>query len=214
MTDNTSTIRGGDERTESNVSLLMSDLLENAEEPPSEKIYSHHGELLVADRKAGVLPPIVLDGPGIPTGLEHLDPNAQVQIFDRKSGFILKDRVSVKALPSLLRQHAEYEPIIPPREQTDTPSVRQGRTDPDLLICAEIKPQTKRLEGKKVVITSGQYRGREGHIKTSVPGGWYLVEGILKEISLVVSPESVEEIQDATAALIKEGGKEIGRAHV
>ena len=189
--------------------LRMSDLVENAAEPPSANIYSYHGELLEADKKAGVLPPIVLDGPGIPTGLEHLDAKTQLQIFDRKLGIILKDRVSVDALSALLREHAEYEPIVPPRVKTDAPSVRQGRTDPDLLICAEVRPQTKRLKGKKVVITSGLYRGREGQIQTSIPGGWYLVGGILNDISLVVSPENVEEILEGTTASSRESEKEL-----
>lgn len=194
----TSTVLGIEDAGEIQAPLRMSDLLDNAAEPPSEKIYCNHGELLEAKPKPWALPPVVLEGPGIPSALEHLDPDAQLQIFDRKLGIILYDRVSVQALPALLREHAEYEPIVPPREQIDTPYVRQGRSDPNLLICAEVRPQTKSLEGKKVVITSGLYQGRRGRIQTSIPGGWYLVEGILTDVPLVVSPDCVEEIQKAT----------------
>ena len=47
--------------------------------------------------------------------LRHLSPNSRVEIFNRKNGRILKgnDAVLVKDLQSVLRRHAEYEPIIP-----------------------------------------------------------------------------------------------------
>jgi hypothetical protein len=208
----TSTVQSMEIAAEIQVPLRMSDLLDSAAEPPSEKIYSHHGELLEANPKPWALPPVVLEGPGIPSGLEHLDPEAQLQIFDRKYGVILKDRVSVQALPALLREHAEYEPIVPPRGKTDTPYVRQGRSDPNLLVCAEVRPQTKRLDGRKVFITSGFYQGRRGHIQASIPGGWYLVGGVLNDVSLVVSPDCVEEIQTATTASSKVGGEDLQRS--
>lgn len=176
--------------------LLMSDLLENASEPPSEHVYCDYPNLLEADPKPWVLPPIILEGNGIPSGLEHLDPNHLLQIFDRKRGIILEDRVTVEALPKLLRHHAEYEPIVPPKIEPTSAYVREGRTGANLQVSAEVRPQVKRAPpGKKVRVKSGLHRGKEGLIEAILPGGWYLV-GLLKdEISVVMSPECVNEDQ-------------------
>ena len=152
--------------------LLMSDLLENASEPPSERVYCDYPSLLEADPKPWVLPPIIFEGNGIPSGLEHLDPNHLLQIFDRKRGIILEDRVTVEALPKILRHHAEYEPIVPPKIETKVAYVREGRTGTNLQVSAEVRPQAKRRKhGKKVKVKSGLYRGKEGLVEAILPGG-------------------------------------------
>jgi hypothetical protein len=55
------------------------------------------------------------DGYKANEALQHLPSNYKVKIFNRKSGRILQgnEAVSLKNLPSLLRRHAEYEPLIP-----------------------------------------------------------------------------------------------------
>ena len=67
-----------------------------------------------------VLPPFILGSHAegqekTHEALRHLSPNSRVEIFNRKNGRILKgnDAVLVKDLQSVLRRHAEYEPIIP-----------------------------------------------------------------------------------------------------
>lgn len=54
----------------------------------------------------------------LPPTLQHLSPDTKVDIFDRKTCKILKgeDGICVKDLPTVLRYHAEYEPIIPHQE--------------------------------------------------------------------------------------------------
>jgi len=65
-----------------------------------------------------VLPPIVLNNhndQGAYEALQHLPSNYKVEIFNRKNGRILsgKDAVALRDLPSILRLHSEYEPLIP-----------------------------------------------------------------------------------------------------
>jgi hypothetical protein len=64
------------------------------------------------------LPPILLDATdtnSLPKSLQHLDPDAKVDILNRKSGRVLSggNAVAVKDLPNLLKNHASYEPIVP-----------------------------------------------------------------------------------------------------
>lgn len=176
--------------------LVMSDLLENLSEPPSEHVYCDYPGLLEADPKPWVLPPIILEGNGVPSGLEHLDPNHLLQIFDRKRGIILEDCVTVEALPKLLRLHAEFEPIVPPKIEPTIAYVREGRTGANLQVSAEVRPQAKRTQhGKQVRVKSGLHLGKEGVIEAILPGGWYLVGLFQEEISVVMSPECVDEDQ-------------------
>ena len=70
-----------------------------------------------------VLPPFLLnsqeDDHQAHEALRHLPPDYKVEIFNRKTGRILKgsDAVTSKDLSSVLRRHAEYEPLIPQREK-------------------------------------------------------------------------------------------------
>jgi hypothetical protein len=185
--------------------LLMSDLLEGASQPHSKRVYCDEATKLQAKLTPWVLPPIVLEGDGtggdgIPSALQHLDPKQLLEVFDRKLGIILRDRIAVEDLPQVLKEHAEYEPIVPPRDDNDEEIyVRQGRSGANLQVSDKVRPQPKRRwNGKKVVVTSGSYRGKEGRIQSSLPGGWYLVAGILEEIDVVLSPGCVEEKEESS----------------
>ena len=93
---------------ESTRTLLQSSL---ARQPQKKR--SHHMNQIL-------LPPFILesqvDGSKSLMALRHLLPDDKVEIFNRKNGRILKgdDAVLLKDLPSVLRRHAEYEPVIPP----------------------------------------------------------------------------------------------------
>ena len=47
--------------------------------------------------------------------VDHLQPNSIINIVNRKTGRIMKGEHGIKwkDLPSALRSHAEYEPLIP-----------------------------------------------------------------------------------------------------
>ena len=65
-----------------------------------------------------MLPPVVIDSHNnniVPDVLRHLPPTCKINIFNRRSGKIMRgnDAVSVKDLSSVLMNHAEYEPIVP-----------------------------------------------------------------------------------------------------
>lgn len=48
--------------------------------------------------------------------LQHLPSDYKVEVFNRRTGRILKgdNAIPLKDLPSVLRRHAEFEPLIPP----------------------------------------------------------------------------------------------------
>eukprot|EP00545_Synedropsis_sp_CCMP1620_P011394 CAMPEP_0119021342 /NCGR_PEP_ID=MMETSP1176-20130426/25796_1 /TAXON_ID=265551 /ORGANISM="Synedropsis recta cf, Strain CCMP1620" /LENGTH=621 /DNA_ID=CAMNT_0006975919 /DNA_START=52 /DNA_END=1914 /DNA_ORIENTATION=+ len=188
--------------------LLMSDLLDATTEPPTDSVFCDDIERLNATAAAvpepWVLPAVVLEpeGNGVPAALRHLDPTDLLEIFDRKTGKILMgdDRIAVQDISVELRKHPEYEPIVPPKDDTDEDDaqaiatmMRRGRSGPNLYVNASVRPQPKRRWNRKeVIVTSGSYQGREGRIQASLPGGWYLVEGILDDATLVISPDNLE----------------------
>jgi hypothetical protein len=62
-----------------------------------------------------VLNPILLQE--IPASLHYLPPDTEIEIFNRKTGRIMrgKDAILLKDLSRELMAHSEYEPIVPPR---------------------------------------------------------------------------------------------------
>jgi hypothetical protein len=62
-----------------------------------------------------VLNPILLQE--IPASLHYLPPDTEIEIFNRKTGRIMrgKDAILLKDLSKELMAHSEYEPIVPPR---------------------------------------------------------------------------------------------------
>jgi hypothetical protein len=57
----------------------------------------------------------------VPEGLRHLPPDFKIEIFNRRTGRIMRgdDAISLKDLPAALLEHAEYEPIVPPTANTE-----------------------------------------------------------------------------------------------
>ena len=82
--------------------------------PPQHSRYS-----LKKHMSQPLLPPVRLndeDDSVLPESLQHLPGDFKIEIFNRKTGRVLsgEDAVSIHLLPSVLRKHAEYEPIVPP----------------------------------------------------------------------------------------------------
>eukprot|EP00956_Cyclotella_meneghiniana_P001846 scaffold2028_cov74-Cyclotella_meneghiniana.AAC.6 len=51
----------------------------------------------------------------VPKGLRHLSPETFVEIFNRRTGRVMRgdEAIALKDLPAALLDHAEYEPIVP-----------------------------------------------------------------------------------------------------
>ena len=67
-----------------------------------------------------LLNPILLQE--IPASLSHLPPDTEIEIFNRKTGKIMrgKDAILLKDLSKELMEHCEYEPIVPPRPSSES----------------------------------------------------------------------------------------------
>jgi len=124
-----------------------------------------------------LLPPVLLsrskDGyAAIPKFLQRLkSSNGKVEIFNRKTGKILKGSQSVplKRLASELQAHSEYEPICPEYSRTLSPSspiYRQARTSATARVSEQIQPQSRlrafKDVGRTVLITGGSHKGLFG----------------------------------------------------
>uniref|UniRef100_A0A7S1CZX9 BRK domain-containing protein n=1 Tax=Cyclophora tenuis TaxID=216820 RepID=A0A7S1CZX9_CYCTE len=132
-----------------------------------------------------------------------------VEIFDRKSGKILRgaNAVQIRDLAKVLRDHPEYEAIVPPSEfissdRREPPSYREGRSAPSIRVSATIVPQLAHQslkEGAAVKVTGGQYRGFSGTIRHRLPGSWCLIDGIAKAggtaIPVIVSASHLAVVQ-------------------
>jgi hypothetical protein len=111
--------------------------------------------------------------------------------------------IFLKDLPAALKSHAEYEPIIPhpSHDSVKVRSVRQGRSAPKVRVSASVIPQAhlrpKVSEGKKVLVTSGTYKGLFGKISSSLPGGWVMVSGLKDfDLDIVMKSSQLELIPD------------------
>jgi len=153
----------------------------SAAAPPASKIFEMSKQK-TAKKISGsalerLLPPVLLsrskDGyAAIPKFLQRLkSSNGKVEIFNRKTGKILKgsQSVSLKRLASELQAHSEYEPICPEYSRTSSPSspiYRQARTSATARVSEQIQPQSRlrasKVVGRTVLITGGSHKGLFG----------------------------------------------------
>ena len=113
---------------ETDGTLLMSDLVNAASNAGTAKLIADEPSRLRAPQsrpsRKVVLPPITLnfgsENKSIPESLQGLPPTQEVDIFDRKTGRILRGHraVQIRHLATMLRDHPEYEPIVPPVQYT------------------------------------------------------------------------------------------------
>lgn len=116
------------------------------------------------------LPPaLLLDSQAqnsIPKALVHLPITEKVDIFNRKTGRIMND-IPISELPSLLRDHAEYEPIyLDKNEKKSNAHYRASRTSPGGRVGVKVQPQPTLFYGKKngniVLVIKGIFKGTWG----------------------------------------------------
>lgn len=152
-----------------------------------------------------LLPPVLLTrtqdagGDGFtPSSLRHLSSKngGMVDIFNRKTGRIMKGEngVSVKDLATALRNHSEYEPIVPRSSdhssgaQRESQEYRQARSSANGRVSEEVLPQTtireSNVEGRTVLITGGTHKGLFGTIDACIPGNWYVVSNVFNDDTL------------------------------
>jgi len=139
----------------------------------------------------------------LPAGLRSLPPHTKIEIFNRRTGKIMRGdhAIPLSDLPAALMDHAEYEPVIPPGGNSSATS-RVGRSGPNLRINSNVVPQNRvrasKVEGRNVLVTGGEYRGLSGMIDSCIPGGWYLVSKLFKNdnLNVVISSRHLELMPD------------------
>jgi len=143
----------------------------------------------------------------LPAGLRQLPPETKIEIFNRRTGKIMRgdNAILLSDLPMALMDHAEYEPMIPPPVGNASITSRIGRSGPNIRINSNVIPQTRvrasRVEGRDVLVTGGEYRGLSGTIDSCIPGGWYLVSNLFKNdnLDVVISSRHLELIPEKVA---------------
>eukprot|EP00979_Chaetoceros_neogracilis_P013377 scaffold3806_cov230-Chaetoceros_neogracile.AAC.1 len=147
-----------------------------------------------------LLPPILLrrakDGYcTMPKFLHHLvSSNGRVEIFNRKTGKIMKGEqsVPVKNLVNELQAHSEYEPIIypgsPRPSSPKSPIYRQARSSTTARVSGKVQPQSSlrasKVVGRTVLITGGSHKGQFGLIDSCIPGNWYVISDVYNDDAL------------------------------
>lgn len=109
--------------------LRMSELVDAASNSKSRRLYCDNVSRLRSSQpmpsRRLVLPPIVLkpdeEGDKIPERLQALPQTTRLEVFDRKTGRVLRESqgILLRDLPHALEEHPEYEPIVPPTEYVD-----------------------------------------------------------------------------------------------
>lgn len=162
---------------------------------------SKMGSKISGSALLNLLPPVLLSRTQ-GTGFEGLTPSSlrymssrnggMVDIFNRKTGRVMKgeDGVHIKELAATLRNHSEYEPIVPrePITESGSQEYRQARTSVTGRVREDILPQTaireSNVEGRTVLITGGSHKGLFGKIDSCIPGNWYVISDIFTDDTL------------------------------
>lgn len=158
-------------------------------------------------RTSVFLPPaVLLDSQAqnsIPKALAHLPITEKVHIFNRKTGRIMND-IPISELPSLLRDHAEYEPIyFDKNEKKSNALYRASRTSPGGRVSVEVQPQPTLFYGKKngniVLVIKGVFKGAWGRIVSNIPGNWLIIRRCFSfdgndNLNMIVHTKSVKII--------------------
>jgi len=173
---------------------------------PSEKVSLQHRK----PKHLPLLRPVLLDSSDNhkcfqpSETLRHLQPDLVIDIFNRKTGRIMRGEngIKVKELAPILRSHAEYEPLIPPPLQghhsntnIDACKVetvcnknsqhysRMARSSNNTRVNANVQPQvrahTSILKGSDVIVMDGPSRGLIGKVVTYISGNWCMVSDLI-----------------------------------
>jgi hypothetical protein len=86
---------------------------------------------------------------------------------------------------------------------------RVGRTDTNVRVSNVIIPQTRvrasAVEGKRVLVTGGEFRGLSGTISSCIPGGWYLISNLYDddhELDVLINSKKLELINDVSSQML------------
>ena len=104
------------------------------------------------------------------SGVSHLPADTKIEIFNRKTGRIMRgdEAVLLKDLPAVLLDHAEYEPIVPPRQtplETEADDNAEANTATVTPSPRHPKDERQILVGVTAVVKYGQFKGLSGKIK-------------------------------------------------
>jgi hypothetical protein len=104
------------------------------------------------------------------SGVSHLPADTKIEIFNRKTGRIMRgdEAVLLKDLPAVLLDHAEYEPIVPPRQTPLEPEADDNAEANTATVTPSPRnPKDERqiLVGVTAVVKYGQFKGLSGKIK-------------------------------------------------
>jgi len=170
-----------------------------------------------------LLPPILLrrakDGycTTMPKFLHHLvSSNGRVEIFNRKTGKIMKGEqsVPVKNLVNELQAHSEYEPIIypgsPRPSSPKSPLYRQARSSTTARVSGKVQPQSSlrasKVVGRTVLITGGSHKGQFGLIDSCIPANWYVISDVFNDdaldLDVVVHSKNLKLVNSAVKEMV------------
>lgn len=105
-------------------------------------------------------------------------------------------------------------PPSPPAVASSATVRRVGRTGRKVCVSNVVIPQAARsqtrvrasaLEGKRVLVTGGEFRGLSGFITSCIPGGWYLISKLYNDnhdLDVLVHSEKLELIDDASSQML------------
>lgn len=94
---------------------------------------------------------------------------------------------------------------------------RVGRTETNVRVSNVVMPQTRpstrvrasAVEGKRVMVTGGEFRGLSGTISSCIPGGWYLVSNLYDddhELDVLIKSDKLELIDGESSKTPPEEG--------
>jgi len=161
---------------------------------PSEKANFHHRQ----PNHVSLLPPLLLNSSDnlkcfeTTESLRHLQPDLVIDIFNRKTGRIMRGEngVKVRELAPVLRSHAEYEPIVPlPLVEPCSDEIRRqhvwrmARSSNNTRVSVVVQPQVRAhnsmLKGSDVMVMGGPSRGMIGKVVTCLSGNWCMISDLL-----------------------------------
>lgn len=90
---------------------------------------------------------------------------------------------------------------------------RVGRTDTNVrvsnVVLPQSRPQTRvrasAVEGKRILVTKGEFRGLSGTISSCIPGGWYLISNLHDdehELDVLIHSEKLELINNVSSQIL------------
>ena len=95
------------------------------------------------------------------------------------------------------------------KNRTTTAFRRVGRSDANVRVSNVVIPQARpptrvrasAVEGKRVMVTGGEFRGLSGTISSCIPDGWYLVSNLYEDdqhLDVLIHSGNLQLVADAS----------------